>query len=377
MTDPALPRVLQIGKFYPPDRGGMETHLATLCDQLRGRYDMQVVVSGHGPRTVVEERDGIRVTRLATPFHITSAPVSPGLPAAILAARPDLIHLHLPHPGAVLGMLASRYAGPLIVTYHSDVVRQRVMSAVFQPFLHRLLARAAAIIVTSQAYADSSPVLQRHRHRCRIVPFGINDVMPGRTAADVQSIRAEHGPRLVLGVGRLVYYKGFDILIEALRLVNARLLLIGDGPLRPALAAQIADAGLNDRVSLIGMVPDTAPFFAAADVFALPSVARSEAFGIVQLEAMAAGTPVVNTALDTGVPWVSRDGESGLTVPPGDAPALAAAIRRLLDDAALRERMGAAGQARARTEFALSLMVTRIQSIYDAVLTGQPVPICA
>lgn len=370
------PRLLQIGKFYPPHLGGMETHLETLCAQLRHRYEISVVVAGDGP-TTQEVRDGISVTRLATPFSITTAPVNPGLPAAIRAARPDLIHLHLPHPGAVLGLLASGYSGRLVVTYHSDVVRQRLMSAVFMPLLHRVLGRASTIIVSSQRYGDTSPVLARHRDRCRIVPFGIPERSVDRLDPEPQRIRAAHGPRLVLGVGRFVYYKGFEVLVDALRFVDAELLLIGDGPRRQALAARIERAGLRDRVTFAGMVADTAPYFAAADVFALPSIARSEAFGIVQLEAMAAGTPVVNTALDSGVPWVSRHDETGLTVPPGDAPALADALGRLLDDPALRHRYGGAGQARVRTEFGVWLMISRIAAIYDAALAGREAPVCA
>ena len=372
MTPSLQPRVLQIGKFYPPYRGGMETHMEVLCGELRDRFDIQVVVANPGRTTVRETVGGVRVTRLATPFSITSAPVNPALPAAIRAAAPDLVHLHLPHPGAVLGMLASGYTGPLVVTYHSDVVRQRVMSGVFMPLLHRVLARASTIIVSSQRYADSSPVLVRHRARCRIVPFGIDPVEPD--AAEVERIRAQFGPRLVLGVGRFVYYKGLDVLIDAMHEVDANLLVIGDGPLRPALTGRVRRAGLSGRVTLAGTVPDTTPYFAAADVFALPSVARSEAFGIVQLEAMAAGTPVVNTALDSGVPWVSRDGESGLTVPPGDARAMGGAIARLLDDDALRRRFGAAGQERVRAEFRVPLMISRITSIYEAALARVAAP---
>ena len=366
------PRVLQIGKFYPPYRGGMETHMEMVCGQLRDRYDIRVAVANSGRTTIHETCDGVQVTRLATPFSITSAPVNPGLPAAIRAAAPDLVHLHLPHPGAVLGVLASRYRGPLVVTYHSDVVRQRLMSGVFMPLLHRLLDRAATIIVSSQRYAESSPVLARHQDRCRTVPFGIAPSQPD--AVEVERIRARFGPRLVLGVGRFVYYKGFDVLIDAMPGLDANLVLIGDGPLRGDLTTRLQRAGLGDRVTLVGTVPDTASYFAAANVFALPSVARSEAFGIVQLEAMAAGTPVVNTALDSGVPWVSRDGESGLTVPPGDARALGAALARLLDDPSLRQRFGAAAQERVRTEFSVPLMISRLTSIYDAALARAEAP---
>ena len=155
----------------------------------------------------------------------------------------------------------------------------------------------------------------------------------------------------MLAVGRLVYYKGFDVLVRAMRLVDGRLVIVGEGPLEATLRAQAAAEGVSDKVTLLGEVQnaDVAPFFAAADVFVLPSIARSEAFGIVQLEAMASGTPVVNTSLDSGVPWVSPHEVTGLTVPPNDPHALGVALERLLGDARLRERLGAtAARARAR-----------------------------
>jgi glycosyltransferase involved in cell wall biosynthesis len=362
-------RVLQIGKFYPPHMGGIETHLENLCAQVRSRFDVQVVACNHHPGSVVGERHGILVHRLATPFAIANAPVSPGLAAAIRAAKPDLVHIHLPHPGGVLGLAASRYRGPVVITYHSDIVRQRIWSAVFQPIVDPLLRRAKTIIVASPSYIGSSPVLGRHRDRCRVVPLGVPVESFERVdPAAVAGIRQHYGPRLVLGVGRFVYYKGFEFLIRAMRQVDGRLVLVGSGPLRAALESQAAAAGVAGKVSFVGEVVDLAPFYHAADVFVLPSVARSEAFGIVQVEAMACGTPVVNTSLDTGVPWVSPHMQTGLTVPPLNEQALADAITTLLDDDGLRRRLGDAGRARVRAEFGVELMGERVMRIYEDAL---------
>lgn len=368
------PRVLQIGKFYPPHHGGIESHLELLCQRLRGRYDIHVVVASNGRRGSEEIRDGIPVRRLPTPFSITSAPVNPGLATAIHAARPDLLHLHVPHPGAVLSLLQSRYRGPLVVTYHSDVVRQRFMGAVFQPLLDTCLARSAAVLVTSPQYLETSPALRRHRHRCRVLPLGIPvERTVAREDPRVHALRARYGARIVLSVGRFVYYKGLDVLLEAMPAIDAKLLLVGDGPERQALHAHARRLGLDEKVVFMGNVDDVAPLFSAADVFAFPSTTRAEAFGIVQLEAMASGTPVVNTQLPSGVPWVSPDGVTGLTVPPGDARQLAEAITRLLADAALRQRLGAAGRARVHAEFTADVMVRRVEAIYhDALHSRQP-----
>lgn len=367
-------RVIQVGKYYPPHMGGIETHLEALCGQLRERFDLRVIACNHRPGRSEETRAGIPVTRLPTPFAITTAPVVPSLPAAIRAAAPELLHAHLPHPGGVLGILASRYRGPLVVTYHSDVVKQRFMSAVFSPILHAFLKRAAAILVTSQAYLESSPVLPAYRARCRVIPYGIPiERFDRHDDARVGEARRRFGPRIVLAVGRLVYYKGYDVLVEAMRHLDASLVLVGDGPLGPALRQQANAAGVADRIHFLGELQneEVAPLFAAADVFALPSVARSEAFGIVQLEAMACGTPVVNTSLASGVPWVSRHEETGLTVPPGDPRALAAALGRLLDDEELRRRCGAAARARVRSEFTVEAMGDRVAAVYDEVLQAR------
>ena len=363
------PVVLHIGKFYPPHMGGIETHLETLCARLPARFDVRVLASNHMPGLQAEVRAGIPVTRLPTPFSITSAPVNPGMPAAIRAERPDLVHIHLPHPGGVLGLLGSGYRGPIVVTYHSDVVRQRAMSAVFSPFLNRLLGRARAIVASSARYVDSSNVLQRYRHLCRVIPYGIPEHWPsGREDARCAEIRAQFGPRIVLCVGRFVYYKGIAFAVRAMRGLNARLLIIGDGPLRKHVEREVRRCGVESRVALLGRVECVAPFFSAADVFVLPSIARSEAFGIVQLEAMSAGTPVVNTRVDSGVPWVSQDGVTGLTVTPADPAALATAIGTLLDDERLRARLGAAGRERVRREFTAEVMARRVAEIYDEVL---------
>jgi glycosyltransferase involved in cell wall biosynthesis len=363
-------RVLHVGKFYPPHRGGVESHVETLARELSADVDVQVLVSSDGRQTVRETVDGIPVTRIGTVAAFASASINPGMARAIREANADVVHFHHPNPTAVLSYLASGRRGPLVVTYHSDIIRQRAMGAAFGPVLHRFLRGAHAILASSPDYAASSPVLQKHAERVRIVPFGIRaGEFETADAEQVAAIRAQHGPRLVVGAGRLVYYKGFDYLVRSMADVDGRLVILGDGPLRAELRALAARMGVADRVDLPGSVPALAPWYHAADVFALPAVARSEAFGLVQLEAMAAGTPVVNTWLDSGVPFVSRDGETGITVPPADVDALAAALDRLLDDAPLRRRMGEAGRLRVHREFSLERMVARTLAVYRESVT--------
>jgi len=358
------PRVLQVGKFYPPHYGGIETHLQVLCGGLREHADVRVLVSSDDRSHSVEVIDDVPVERLATPFTLAGAPINPGMARRIREAAADVVHLHLPNPAAVVAYLASGHRGRLVVSYHSDVVRQRLLDAAFRPILWRLLDRADAIIAATPDYLRSSPTLARYRDRCHVIPYGIPLGAFERRDEAVAALRERFGERLVLGVGRLVYYKGFEHLIQAMRQVDGHLVIVGNGPLRGALQERARAAGVADRVTLLGGVEDAVPFYHAAQVFVLPSVARSEAFGIVQIEAMACGRPVVNTSLDSGVPYVSRSGESGLTVPPADPGALARAVNLLLDDAALRDTLGRAARARVEREFSQEVMVQRILGLY-------------
>ncbi|HKQ99110.1 MAG TPA: glycosyltransferase [Pyrinomonadaceae bacterium] len=368
-------RVLHVGKFYPPHRGGMETHLEALCGELKKQLSVEVIVASDDRRTREEVIDGVRVTRAGTKFDLAAAPVCPAMARAIRRSKADLVHLHHPNPAAMLAYLASGHRGALVITYHSDIIRQRALSKIFWPVLRQALGRADSIIVGSPDYLNTSPVLQKFRGKCRVIPFGISTESFERpNAIEVAKIRRRYGPLLVLGVGRLVYYKGFEYAIRAMKDVDAHLLIVGTGPLQHQLEQEAESCKITDRVTFLRDVEDIHSYYHAADVFVLPSIARSEAFGIVQLEAMACGKPVVNTSLDSGVPFVSPDGVSGLTVPPRDAGALARALKLLLDDSELSAGYGRAGRLRVKREFSLEAMTSRTLRLYQEILKSPTVP---
>lgn len=364
-------RVLQVGKFYPPHRGGMESHLATLCEGLAAHVDLEVLVAGETGDTVREVVGGVPVTRLGVAAHLAGTPLCPAMLRSIAASRADIIHVHLPNPAAVLAVLAARTPARLLATYHSDVLRQRVLHACFEPALHLFLSRCTAVIATSPDYIEHSPILSRHRDRCRAVPLGIDLALYEAAQPDaVRRIRQLYGERVVMAAGRLIYYKGFGHLIEAMASVNGRLLLVGEGPLGAELRAQAENPGSSGKVAFLGNVSneELVACYHASDVFVLPSIARTEAFGIVQIEAMAAGLPVINTRLDSGVPFVSVHETTGLTVPPANAPALSEAITRLLDDRGLRCRFGRAARDRAVSLFTAEAMRQRTLEVYNSVV---------
>jgi glycosyltransferase involved in cell wall biosynthesis len=374
---PTRPRlhVLHVGKFYPPDVGGIESHVQALCAELSKSLDVTALVATNG-RGASEIFDGrVRVLRVGTLCHFEGAPICPALVRQIRGSKADLVHLHLPNPGAVLAYLASGHRGPLVASYHSDVFRQKLLGKAFRPILSRFLERSPAIIVTSHRYMATSPVLWSRRDLCHVIPHGIRLTEFQRCDAEaVKRIRDKYGPRIAIAVGRLVYYKGVEYLIQAMNQVQGRLLIAGDGPLRSRLESQVRAQRLSERVVFLGHVEDLVPYYHAADLFVLASVARSEAFGIVQLEAMACGKPVVNTSLPSGVPFVSLDGITGITVPPANSEALAKAINLLLDDPARRAQYGEAARRRVQAEFSLELMTERTLRVYESVLRAARIP---
>jgi len=364
-------RILQVGKFYPPHVGGIESHLHALCTELRKRLALRVIVANDSRRHAEDVVDGVSVTRLARLFNVSSAPVCARMAREIRDSNACLVHIHLPNPVALIAYIISGHRGQLVLTWHSDIVRQKFLASILRTIPHRALQRCAACIATSPNYVESSPMLSAYRDKCRVIPYGIRvERFGSHEPAAAASIRERYGPRIVLGVGRLIYYKGFEYLVRAMAHVDGNLLIVGDGPLRARLEELARALGIHERVFFAGEIQNDAiaPYYHAADVFVLPSVARSEAFGIVQLEAMAAARPVVNTRIDSGVPFVSIDGMTGITVPPREPEALAAAITRLLDNPDLRARYGAAATRRVREEFSLEAMASRTLDLYHDIL---------
>ena len=365
-------RVLQIGKFYPPVRGGMETHLQDLCRSLAHSVDLDVIV-GHDRVHTAHELDGeIRIHRIGTLATIASASICPTMASAIRNTQADIVHLHSPNPTAVMSYLLSGHPGRLVVTHHSDIVRQRMLRLAYEPWLQGLMHKAEAIISFSPNYIASSRVLARHRDKCHVIPHGID---PSRFAdpesEKIDEIIGRFGPRIVLAVGRLVYYKGFEYLIRAVAGTNATLLIVGTGPLQSQLENLASSLKIGERVHFLGDVDDVMPYYHAARIFALPSTARSEAFGIVQVEAMACGLPVINTQLETGVPFVSLDAVTGLTVPPCDVISLRQSIQRLLQDHSLHRQFSVAARERVRTHFTLANMAKHTLALYEEVLNAR------
>ncbi len=376
-------RVTMINKYYPPHLGGIEVSLERLATALalRPGMEVRVLVANEGRNDLTEMIDGVEIKRVGRLLAYSSTPIAPGMTRAIRheatrVMNADLFHLHFPYPWGEVSWMRAATRLPTVVTYHSDIVRQKRMLAAYRPMLERFLDRVDLIIASAPPMVEHSPFLARVADKCRFVPFGIPverfDATP-ENVARAETLRAAHERPIVLFVGRLIYYKGADVLVRAMRHVDADLVMIGRGPLEGELRELAVAHGVNHRVTWIPGVSDEdlAAWYRAAAVFCLPSVAPSEAYGLVQLEAHASGTPVVSTDLPTAVPWVNQDGVTGLVVPVGDAEALGVALSRIAGDPDYRALLGSQAEERARREFTVERMADRTVAVYEELLGGR------
>jgi len=389
--------VYHLGKYYPPAPGGIETHVRTLARaQAQLGLDVTVLCVNHlnrsgsdatwarygatSTRYDVDEL-GVKIIRAGRSMAVARMDVCPMLPRIVrnLNRRPpDLWHLHTPNVTMLLTVAALTSSNvPLVITHHSDIVRQRWLRLALGPYERRVYERATAILTSAWEYAGGSELLSRHTRKLEVLPMGLdlkpyNDPEPAVKCEEAR-IRERFGSPLWLAVGRCVYYKGLHTAIEALRHVPGRLLIVGEGPLRETLMRLAERLGVASRVSWWDHTNDIElrAAYRAADALWFPSNARSEAFGLVQVEAMASGCPVINTDIPhSGVAWVSRHEQTGLTVPMDNPRALAAAARRLLDEPGLRQRLSAGAMQRAELEFRHETMARRSVEIYQRLLAA-------
>ncbi|HEY0796722.1 MAG TPA: glycosyltransferase [Acidisarcina sp.] len=370
-SQPRPSSVLHIGKYYWPQVGGIESHLRDLVRMQSGRLEVKALVANNSVRSQEQQTDGASVTRVANFGTIASMPITPTLPWDVARRKADIVHVHLPNPWAALAVLLSRHKGKIVVTHHGDTIGRESLRKISDPIVAAFMRRASAIIVSSDRYMNSSEELAPFRAKCHIVPLGL-DATPFETADPdaVSRIRARYGDKIILSVGRLVPYKGVTYLIGSMKSVDACLLHIGSGPLATELLQQAKNAGISKKIHLLGKVDDLAPYLHAATMFVLPSITRAESFGIVQLEAMAAGLPIINTDIDSGVPEVSLHGLTGRTVLPEDSERLASAINLLLHDKEMRQRFGEAARLRVRREFSIERMAEQTLAVYEKVLSS-------
>jgi len=367
-------RILHVYKDYYPVVGGIENHIKLLAEaQAAAGHQVTVLVTNRERQMTEQMLNNVRVIKTSRLFSAASTPISPQLANRLAREHPDITHLHFPYPPGEVAQLLFGTSTGTVITYHSDVVRQVKLLKIYKPTMMRVLAKADRIIATSQAYLESSPILTQFKDKCTVIPYGINQqpfVEYDRLKA--AEIRRRYGPGpVVLFVGVLRYYKGLTYLLDAMRSVAASLIIVGEGPMSETLRRQVFSVGLANRVFFVGRVSDDElpAYYHAADCFVLPASERSEAFGLVLVEALASGLPIVSTEIATATSFVNLNGVSGIVVPPRDSEALAKALNLLISDSLLRLRLAEGAKARVSL-FEAERMVQQILCLYECVLTS-------
>ena len=365
-------RILQVSKAYPPWVGGIETHLQALSEGLATRgHQVEVLVCNTKPWTSVEKKENLNITRLASMGTYFSMPLAPTFRFKLknLVEVADILHIHVPYPMGVLAILKIQPSCPIVVTWHSDIVRQEWALKWYQPRLDQFLERVDRIFPTSPRMIEFSPNLSRYAEKCRVVHLGVDPSrfdLKEEQKSLIKKIREQYGEKIVLFVGRLIGYKGVDYLIKAMLAVEGKLLIVGVGKMEDSLRELTKKMKLEHKVFFLGHVPDEelAAYYHASNVFVLPSIGVNETLGVVQLEAMASGLPVVSTNLPTGVPYLNKHNVTGIIVQPKETAPLANAIQDILNHPQKAKAMGEKGLERIKKEFSNTFMIDKVIQNY-------------
>lgn len=372
--------VVHFGKYYYPDTGGIENVTISLSrGAVAHGHTVCVVCFEKTPASSKEVIDGVRVVRAPIMKMIASQPLGVYyfLQCLKAAKNSEVVHLHFPN---MLGALCALFIGKkprLLVHWHSDVINKGLLGKILRPLESALLHRSNSIVATSQVYANSSDTLRNFKDKVVVVPLGVPYVKHVGLDVELSPLieKKIRGRKIILAVGRLVPYKGFDVLIDAAKYLSddSVVVIVGGGPLLQELQHAIDFAEAKDRIVLTGRLNDAAlhSLFQRATLYCLSSTYRAEAFGVVLLEAMSYGLPIVATDIHgSAVPWVNQHGVSGLNVAVGDPVSLAEACNQIIASPELRSRLSDGALQRFATEFTEEVSVKRMMHVYDQMLTG-------
>lgn len=374
-----MKHIVIIGKYYPPELGGVERYTYDVARIAAKTHRVTVLAHNKGPDDSIERNANITVIRCGTVKTISSQPISLSMLGHLRSLQPDLVLFNAPNFWGAGMLLLTAYTAPLLVTHHADVYGRPFLKRAVMPIYRRVARRATYVVVNSLKNAAASQDLPRHGCRYIEIPWAVDETNYRLDDAERAQLLAERhrrfGDAAVVGfVGRFVRYKGLSVLVDALtRLQGVHALLIGDGPLKAQIEEQARTAGIADRMHFLGNLDERAKIreMVKMDMLALPSNDTTEAFGIVQVEAQLMGLPVVASNLPTGVTDVTLEGITGLLVPPNDSIALAEAFTRLVKDRALARRLGVAGRERALRLFTMDVFEKRFSALLTGTLAGQ------
>lgn len=381
-------KIVQTNKAYYPKVGGIETTITTLSEGLVKYFglEVEVLTCNHKVfyKEISETINNVSVKYLPTYGFLYSLPISPNYFGALSRLSGDILHIHEPFPLADLSVLMNSKIKSnfkkIVVSWHSDIVRQKWILKFYKRYINSFLYMVDKIIVSNPQLIVNSDFLPKYENKCVIIPIGVNldwaidknikiNCNEYNNYQNLNEFRKDKN--LILFVGRLVYYKGINYLIEAMRYVdNAVLLIIGSGPLKKEIYRMISKYKLEEKIKVISEVDRKILeyFYKNCDLLVLPSIRKSETYGIVQIEAMACKKPVICTEIGTGTSYINQDGVTGLVVPPENSFALASAINKILNDEKLRLFFSENAKIRAFNEFTDYKMVEKTFELYKSLL---------
>ncbi|MGM0609129.1 MAG: glycosyltransferase, partial [Candidatus Muiribacteriota bacterium] len=368
-------KITQLGKYYYPFKGGIENHLKNLTEMLvEENHEVKVIVFNSGIFSSKVKKDNFSIVRCGKFFELFSTPFSLRMLWELLFDKSEIIHLHAPNPSAHIYLsiaLKFKIKKPkIVITHHSDIVSQKFLYKIYKPMLQKLYAKADAIIVATEYHIKYSDILKKYENKVKVIPYGINIEEFGINSEIKKRVRkvkkSVHNKKIVLFTGRLVYYKGVSNLIDAFKqpeLNEAVLIVIGTGPYYSTLKAQGME---NENIIFIPEADDMQlkTFLHACSVFVLPSTEKAEAFGIVQLEAMACHKPVISTNLDSGAKSININNETGYIVEPGNPTELKEAVLKILNNAEKSQKMGENAYEHVKNKYSSRKCMLKIMQFY-------------
>jgi rhamnosyl/mannosyltransferase len=370
-------RVLHFCKTYFPDSvGGIEQVIRQMCVSTGRLGVTNHVLSLSRDRNLAPfEFEGHTVHRAKLDFELASNGVSLSAigQLARMAREADVVHYHFPWPFTDMAHFLARIDKPTVLTYHSDIVRQKTLLRLYQPLKHRFLQSVDAIVATSPNYLASSAVLDRYRDKTHVITLGLDKTSyPEPDQARIDAWRAKVGPKFFLFVGVLRYYKGLHILLDAVAGTDYPVVIVGAGPIEQELKAHAQRLGLKN-VMFVGKVDDLdkVALLKLCYAVAFPSHLRSEAFGISLLEGAMYGKPMISSEIGTGTTYINIDRETGLVVPPSDHEALRAAMRTLWNDPQMASEMGRRAEARYWQLFTSAQMADDYTQLYQQLVAAR------
>lgn len=368
-------KIAQVTPYFYPHVGGVESYVLSLSKALMKKGHDVTVYTTLIPNTKENEKtEGISVKRTKPLFTLLKTPVTP----LMKISNCDVLHAHSPPPfhSYFAARICKKNKIPFVLTYHCDpelpsFFGRIVTSTYMRTFGRYTLKNADRIIVSTKTYAATSRAMWNYEPA--VIPSAVNikEFNPG---VDGDGVRKKYNlnGNVVLFVGRLTEHKGLEYLLSSAKNVDAKYLIVGPGEMKNKLMDDVKRLGLSDKVIFSGKISgnDLPKYYAASDVFVLPSVARLEAFGLVIAEAMASGKPVVVSDIP-GVREVITDGVEGLLVPPMDEKTLSEKINILLSSPGMRKKMGESGRKKAEEKFSWDRVIGKIEKVYEEAVSSQ------